>query len=183
MVIQRHLQYPQRWWNMGLPLWPRNKETVFYSAFQGRNHWRNHVNEAGALERSGSNFFNEDRASHLSVLGHTSYSKCWMVHQWLSFWSSHTTWRSQHPNFKREYFLLHHINAPMQMAARTLDFLKKEKVWVLLYPSPYSPDQAQCDFFLFLKTKEKNLWTSSYQMKTPLQHTTVHHVTSRKKFE
>ena len=45
-----------------------------------------------------------------------------------------------------------HDNAPAHTSAIVTAFLKKEKVTVLPH-SPYSPDLAPCDFFLFPKLK------------------------------
>ena len=64
------------------------------------------------------------------------------------------SWKTRHPRSKPGHLMLHHDNASAHRAARTVDFLEKEKVRVLPHPA-YSPDLAPCDFFLFPKTKEK----------------------------
>ena len=50
--------------------------------------------------------------------------------------------------------LLHHDNASVHTAAKTLDFLDENSVELESHP-PYSPDLAPCDFFLFPTIKEK----------------------------
>ena len=46
-----------------------------------------------------------------------------------------------------EWFF-HHDNASAHLALRTREFLPKHSITVLLH-TPYSPDLAPCDFFLF----------------------------------
>ena len=50
------------------------------------------------------------------------------------------------------YDRLLHDKAPTHKACTITDFLESEKVTVLPHP-PYSPDFAQCDYFLFPKLK------------------------------
>lgn len=49
--------------------------------------------------------------------------------------------------------LLHHDNAPAHTAGRTVEFLAQSRMGTLPH-SPYSPDLAPCDFWLFPKVKE-----------------------------
>ena len=55
------------------------------------------------------------------------------------FWEAHT-------------WTLHHDNAPDHTALSIGQFFKRN-IATLEYPSPYSPDLAPCDFFLFPKIK------------------------------
>jgi len=60
-----------------------------------------------------------------------------------------------HPQlWREETWLLHHENAPAHTAVLTQQFLAANKVPVIPY-SPYSPDLAPCDFFVFPKMKFK----------------------------
>lgn len=54
----------------------------------------------------------------------------------------------------RSRILLHHDNASSHTARQTIDYLATADV-ELLGHSPYSPDLAPCDFYLFPKIKEK----------------------------
>ena len=56
--------------------------------------------------------------------------------------------RRKRPKLRRSGdWFFHHDNAP---ALRTREFLAKHSITVLPHPHPpYSPDLAQCDFFLF----------------------------------
>ena len=49
-------------------------------------------------------------------------------------------------------WFFHHDNAPAHSALRTREFLAKHSITVLPH-TPYSPDLAPCDFFLFPKLK------------------------------
>lgn len=62
--------------------------------------------------------------------------------------------RKKYPKSGNQRILLHHDNAASHTAAFTKSFLL-EKKFKLLAHSPYSPDLAPCDFFLFPKLKEK----------------------------
>jgi len=48
--------------------------------------------------------------------------------------------------------MLHHDNAPCQMAISMIEFLAKRGIPVVPQPS-YSPDLSPCDFFLFPELK------------------------------
>ena len=61
-------------------------------------------------------------------------------------WKRPELWRSG------DWFF-HHDNAPAHSALRTREFLAKHSITVLPHP-PYSPDLAQCDFFLFPMLKK-----------------------------
>jgi len=51
-------------------------------------------------------------------------------------------------------WVLHHDNAPAHTALSIREFLAKKNIPVLPH-SPYSPDLAPCDFYLFPKLKLK----------------------------
>ncbi|XP_060080781.1 histone-lysine N-methyltransferase SETMAR-like [Ylistrum balloti] len=61
-------------------------------------------------------------------------------------------YKKRRPATGFKHIRLVHDNAPTHTTAIVTAFLKKEKVTVLPQP-PYSPDLAQCDFFLFPKLK------------------------------
>ncbi|CAG8856526.1 15121_t:CDS:1, partial [Gigaspora margarita] len=50
--------------------------------------------------------------------------------------------------------MLHYDNATPHTAGIVTDYLKKERVKILLHPS-YSSDLAPCDFFLFPRIKKE----------------------------
>jgi hypothetical protein len=59
------------------------------------------------------------------------------------------------PNFgENRPGLLHHDNAPSHISVLIQHFLVKYKMTVIPH-TPYSPDLAPCDIFLFPKTKLK----------------------------
>lgn len=60
-------------------------------------------------------------------------------------------WKKKHPQSKNQHFLLYQENAPAHTAAKTVDFLATESVWVLPHPA-CSPDLAPYDY-LFPKAK------------------------------
>jgi len=51
-------------------------------------------------------------------------------------------------------WVLQHDNAPAHTALSIQEFLAKKNIPLLPHP-PYSPDLAQCDFYLFSKLKSK----------------------------
>jgi transposase len=53
-------------------------------------------------------------------------------------------------------WVLHHDNAPAHTALSIREFLAKKNFPVLPH-SPYSPDLAPCDFYLFPKLKLKTI--------------------------
>jgi len=55
--------------------------------------------------------------------------------------------------FANNSWILHHDNAPAQMALSMREFLATKQITVLEHPA-YSPDLAPIDFFLFPKIKE-----------------------------
>ncbi|KAF6302991.1 hypothetical protein mRhiFer1_008728 [Rhinolophus ferrumequinum] len=55
--------------------------------------------------------------------------------------------------FANKSWLLHHDIAPAHMALSVREFLASKQITVLEH-SPYSPDLAPSDFFLYLKIKE-----------------------------
>ena len=55
---------------------------------------------------------------------------------------------------RRRRIILHHDNASSHTAAKTIDYLKAQKVELMSHP-PYSPDLAPCDYFLFPHVKNK----------------------------
>jgi hypothetical protein len=54
--------------------------------------------------------------------------------------------------WKNGSWILHHYNAPAHNALSVTTFLAKHELPVMEH-SPYSPDLAPCDFFLFPKIK------------------------------
>ena len=54
--------------------------------------------------------------------------------------------------WRNNSWLLHHDNAPAHTSLLVRDFLAKNNT-VIMPQSPYSPDLAPCDFFLFRKLK------------------------------
>jgi len=54
--------------------------------------------------------------------------------------------------WKNASWILHHDNAPAHNALSVKRYLAKNNIPVMEHP-PYSPDLAQCDFFLFPKIK------------------------------
>ena len=63
-------------------------------------------------------------------------------------------WSLRRPKTGIRGLLLHHDNTSAHTAAKTLNFLAENSVQLVSY-SPYSPDLAPCDFFLFPNVKEK----------------------------
>jgi hypothetical protein len=60
--------------------------------------------------------------------------------------------RRKRPELWKNGFILHHDNAPERTALSVKQFLAEKQIAVLEHPL-YSPDLAQCDFFLFHKVK------------------------------
>ncbi|UYV62851.1 hypothetical protein LAZ67_2002151 [Cordylochernes scorpioides] len=61
--------------------------------------------------------------------------------------------RQKRPDlWKNKNWLLHHDNAPAHTSLLVRDFLAKNNT-LMMPQSPYSPDLAPCDFFLFPKLK------------------------------
>jgi len=56
-------------------------------------------------------------------------------------------------NFANNSWILHHDNAPADVALSVKEFLAIKQITVLEHPA-YSPDLAPIDFFLFPKIKE-----------------------------
>ncbi|GBP42201.1 Histone-lysine N-methyltransferase SETMAR [Eumeta japonica] len=50
----------------------------------------------------------------------------------------------------RNLILLHHDNASLHTANKTMSFLTSEEVKLVIHPA-FSPDLASCDFFIFTK--------------------------------
>ena len=64
--------------------------------------------------------------------------------------------RKDRPKNSLQYVHLLHDNAPAHKSSTAAQFVKSEKVSVLSH-TPYSPDLAQCIFFLFPKLKSTYL--------------------------
>jgi hypothetical protein len=61
--------------------------------------------------------------------------------------------RKRHVLFASKSWILHHDNAPAHTAFSAKEFLASKQITVLKH-SPYLPDLAPSDFFLFQKIKE-----------------------------
>ncbi|CAL1685264.1 unnamed protein product [Lasius platythorax] len=62
----------------------------------------------------------------------------------------------------KHHWLLHHDNASIHTAQKTLNFLRDNNISIVPHP-PNSPDLAPCDFFLFSKIKKEH---NKYHPKT-----------------
>ncbi|GFY76964.1 HTH_48 domain-containing protein [Trichonephila inaurata madagascariensis] len=63
-------------------------------------------------------------------------------------------WRQKRPKRGIREMILHHDSASARSAQRMKNYLGAEHIETLPH-SPYSPDLSPCDFFLFLKIKNK----------------------------
>jgi hypothetical protein len=62
-------------------------------------------------------------------------------------------WRNR-PKIWPDKWILHHDNAPLHDVLIVREFLAKKSITKLDY-TPYLPDLAPCDFWLFPKFKKK----------------------------
>ncbi len=68
-------------------------------------------------------------------------------------WKLRICFQKKRPELWSEnLFVLQHDNVPSHQADSTQKFLEKNNMWLMPH-SPYSPDLAPCDFFIFPKLK------------------------------